>query len=184
MHDGMARSVTQDELSEVILISDCSAGTTIQIQPAMRIAKIMQGQPAASPPTLNRNCCSGFCPSAGSVKRNPHVQYEELDFREFQGIVAHGCRYTTIGSDTDGEWDGKPILSDEQWVSDDRSAFLLIICKDLKTGEESRTELVNMKLEDPDPDLFKVPDGYLINPTPEQMPKSLGSSMSLTCKPQ
>jgi hypothetical protein len=35
--------------------------------------------------------------------------------------------------------------------------------------------LVNIKLDDPDPALFKVPDGYLINPTLEQMPKSFVS---------
>lgn len=183
MHDGTTRTVTQDELSEVILISDCAAGTTIQLQPGMQIGRIKQDQPPASAPTLNRKYSSGFCPSVASVKANPHLQYEELGFRGIQGIVAIGCRYTTIGTETDTEGDDKPIRSDEQWVSDDLSAFLLIIRKDFKKGTESRTELSNIKLEDPDPSLFKVPDGYLINPTPEQMPKSFGSSTSLTSKP-
>lgn len=184
MHDGTTHTVTQDELSEVILISDCSAGTTIQIQPGMRIARVTQRQPPASPPTLNRKFSSGFCPSAANVKPNGHLQYEELGFRELQGIVARGCRYTTTGAETDGEWDGKPIRSDEHWVSDDLSAFLLIIRKDFKKNSESRTELVSIKLDDPDPALFKVPDGYLINPTPEQMPKSFGQATAPVSEPR
>jgi len=188
MSDRTTRTVTSGELSEVILISDCSAGTTIQIQPGMRIARITQGQAPASPPALNQKYFAAFCPSAGTAKPNPHLQYEELGFRDFHGIAAKGCRYTSIGAKADAGWEGKPIRSDEQWVSDDFAAFLLIIRKDFKKGTESRTELVNIKLGDPDPALFKVPDGYLINPTPGEIPKEIPkvffSSQPSAAKPQ
>lgn len=183
VQDGTTRTVTQEELNESILISDCSAGTTIQIQPGMQIARVMQAQPRASSTTSNRKYSSGYCPSEALVKPNQHLQYEELGSRELQGIVAIGCRYTTFGSETDGEWEGKPIRSDEQWVSDDLAAFLLIVRKDFKKGTEVRIELINIKLGDPEPALFKIPDGYLINPDAEQLPKASHLLAPLSSKP-
>ena len=170
MSDGSTRTVNQDEVSHVIMISDCSAGTTIQIQPGMRIARIFQGPKREAPPDPNRQYSSPYFPSRSS-KPNPRIQFEDLGFREIQGVPVHGGRSTTLGAEEDREWNGKPIRSDEQWISDDFAIFLLIVRKDFKTGAESRMELINVKFVDPDPGLFQIPEGYMVNPAIGNLPK-------------
>jgi hypothetical protein len=38
------------------------------------------------------------------------------------------------------------------------------IVKDLRAGTESKSELMAIKREEPDPALFEIPQGYVINP--------------------
>jgi hypothetical protein len=176
MSDGSTRVVAQEEFSDIVMIYECPTGTTTQIQPAMQIARVWQTQMSPTPLNPNRRYSSMYFPSP-NAKPDPRFQFEDLGFREFQGVTAHGVRSTTIGTEADKEWNGKPMYTSEHWVSDDLCITLLLTRKDFKTGAESRLEIVNVNLAEPDPALFKIPDGYLINPTTEQMPRSFGAAL-------
>ena len=172
MPDGSTHTVTDEELSELVLIQDCS-GNTIRLQPALRIARVRADNMSSSSPDWKYS--GAYFPSANS-KSNPEIQFEDLGVRDIQGFRSHGALFTTMGTEKDGDWDGRPISSFEHWVSDDLAASLLVIRKNFRTGSEFRTELVEIRLVDPDPSLFnsKVPEGYLLNPSPREMPTVSG----------
>jgi hypothetical protein len=175
--DGTTRSIAQSTLSQVIMISDCSAGTVIQISPAMRYAIIhRRSEPQqTSPPRVPYS--AHFLPNA-NTKSSPNLRVEDLGIKDIQGIPAHGVRHTTLGTEADGDWNGKPVRESEQWVSDELAAIMLISEKDFRTGRDSRIEMVNIRRGDPDLDLFTIPSDYKIDPKiPEDLPRgtSVGS---------
>jgi len=168
--DGTTRSVLQSTLNQVIVISDCSAGTLIRISPAMRYATIQRrlASSSSNPPGIPFS--AHFLPNA-NTKSSPNLRIEDLGFRDMQGVPAHGVRHTTLGTETDGEWNGKPVRESEQWVSDELAAMMLATEKDFRTGLETRRELANIRRGDPDPALFTIPSDYKINPKiPDDLP--------------
>ncbi len=79
-------------------------------------------------------------------------------------------RLTNLGTESDGEWNGKPVRITETWASDDLAATLLEIRSDPRKQMEDITILTNIKREEPAHSLFEIPPGYKINPTPDEMP--------------
>jgi hypothetical protein len=171
--DGTTRSIAQSTLSQMIMISDCSAGTVIQISPAMRYAIIHhRSEPQQTgPPRVPYS--AHFLPNA-NTKSSPNLLVEDLGIKDIQGIPAHGVRHTTLGTEVDGDWNGKPLRETAQWVSDELAAMMLIIEKDFRTGRDTRWELANIQRGDPDPALFTIPPDFKIDPKiPEDLPRSL-----------
>ena len=98
---------------------------------------------------------------------------EELRTRDIQGIPARGLK-TTLGTEQDGDWNGKPISESELWVSDELSAQMLWIRKDLGTGKEGTSELLEIKRAEPDPTLYEIPKDYEVNPAVLPSQKGFG----------
>jgi len=169
--DGTIRSIAQSTLSQMIMISDCSAGTVIQISPAMGYAIIhhQSERQQTGPPRVPY---SAHFPPNANTKSSPNLLVEDLGIRDIEGIPAHGVRYTTLGTEADGDWNGKPLRESEQWVSDELAAMMLIIEKDFRTGRDTRRELANIRRGDPDPSLFAIPPDFKIDPKiPEDLPR-------------
>jgi hypothetical protein len=124
--DGGQIETTREAIGISILIFDCPGGARTLIQPGMRIAHITKESPPAKsnrplPPYSIRvtNLLSG--------KPRPDISVEDLGYREIEGISARGVRLTNLGTESDGEWNGKPVRITETWASDDLAATILEI---------------------------------------------------------
>lgn len=85
--------------------------------------------------------------------------------RQVQGLQTRGVRTTTLGTEKDGDWNGKPVRETETWVSDELQVRLLVTMKDFRTGRgEISSELTKVKRDEPDPTLFEIPKDYQVNP--------------------
>jgi hypothetical protein len=161
--DGKPFTVTREEYGTLIEIFDCASGTFLRIQPGMRIAALMESSNTAPVPHSKHLYSTPYFPRPGA-KTSPTSIHEELGTREIQGIPCRGIKTTTMGTEQDGEWNGKPIREDELWLSDDLAAQILRISSDLKAGTRGRSELLAIKREEPDPALFEIPKGFEVNP--------------------
>jgi hypothetical protein len=170
--DGKPFTVTREEYGTLIEIFDCASGTFVRIQPGTRIATLKENTTAAPARQSKHAYSTPYIPGPG-VKIPPNITVELLGNREIQGIPARGVKTTTLGTEKDGDWNGKPISESELWVSDDLAAQLLSIRKDLKTGAEARSELMAIKREEPDPVLFEIPKDYEVNPARMPIAKDL-----------
>lgn len=168
--EGESFQVSDEEMNTHIIIHNCGAGRDIQIEPGTRIVLIKdQWKPAKVTPTsTNTRTFSLGLPLPG--KASPELVVEDLGYREMQGIQARGERRTTIGTEKDGERNGKPIRQWEQWVSDDLDAVIGVTQKDFKTGKGSYWVLTHIKRDRPDSRLFEIPPGYKVNPKPDEFP--------------
>jgi hypothetical protein len=173
--DGKPFVVTREEFGTHILIFDCASGISINMQPGLRIASVTQDKnqaPAAQP---KRTYSAPYIPDPG-VKTPPNMIIEQLGTREIQGIPSRGVKTTTLGTEADADWNGKPIGELELWVSDDLAAHMMRIDRDLRAGSETKSELIAIKREEPDPALFEIPKDYQINPAiPGGLPIMKGS---------
>jgi hypothetical protein len=100
----------------------------------------------------------------------PHreVQQEPLGTQTFEGLLAEGVR-TTITLPVGWDGNDRPIETVcEYWTSTDLNMVVMSKCSDPRTGENT-TRLTHAELSDPDPLLFRVPDGYKIQK--EKTPK-------------
>ena len=168
-HDGGQIETTRETMGIFILIFDCPDSMTIQVQPGMQIARVTKGVPAAEPNGPPRpysirvtNLLSG--------KPRPDISVEDLGYREIEGISARGVRLTNLGTESDGDWKGKPVRITETWASDDLAVTILEIHSDPTKQMEDIVTLTNIKRQEPDHSLFEIPPGYKINPTPDEMP--------------
>jgi hypothetical protein len=91
----------------------------------------------------------------------PKMRREQLDGKTIAGVYARGTRFTTtypvgsIGND-------RPIaVVQETWTSPDLRIVVLSINDDPRTGLRT-TELTDLDRDEPDPALFKAPEGYTI----------------------
>ncbi|MGB9244159.1 MAG: hypothetical protein WCC03_12465 [Candidatus Acidiferrales bacterium] len=167
--DGGQIETTRETIGISILIFDCPASEMIQIQPGMQIAHVTKQSPR---PTPNRPLppFSIRITSLLSGKPRPDVSVEDLGYREIEGISARGVRLTNLGTESDGNWNGKPIRITETWASDDLAATILEILSDPRKQMEDITTLTDIKRGEPVHSLFEIPPGYKINPTPDEMP--------------
>jgi hypothetical protein len=173
--DGKPFEVTREEFGMHSLIFDCASGISINMQPGLRIASVTQDKnqaPAAQP---KRSYSAPYIPGPG-VKIPPNMVIEQLGTREIQGIPARGVKTATLGTEADADWIGQPIGELELWVSDGLAAHMVRIDKDLRAGSETKSELVAIKREEPDPVLFEIPKDYEVNPAiPGGLPIIKGS---------
>jgi hypothetical protein len=162
--DAKRFTVTREEYGTVIDIFDCASATMVKIRPGMRIATVKEGQSAMPTRQIKHAYSSPFIPGPGA-KMPTNMTVEQLGTLEIQGVSALGARTTTLGTERDGDWNGKPIRVTDLWVSDDLAAQVLKIDKDLRAGSEGRSELIAIKRVEPDPALFDIPKDYQVNPT-------------------
>jgi hypothetical protein len=167
--DGGQIETTGETMGISILIFDCPDSATTLIQPGMRIAHVTKGSP---PATSNRPLppYSWRVTNLLGGKPRPDISVEDLGYREIEGISARGVRLTNLGTESDGEWNGKPVRISETWASDDLAATILEIHSNPRKQMEDIVTLTNIKRQEPDHSLFEIPQGYKINPTPDEMP--------------
>lgn len=161
--EGIRFTVTREEFGTLIDIFDCASGTSIVFQPGLRIATVREDQSPAPTEQRKRAYSAPYIPGP-DVKIPPNMVVEQLGTREIQGVSARGVRTTTLGTESDGDWSGKPVWETELWVSDALVAQMIKIDKDERTGRESRSELIEVKREEPDPGLFELPKDCQVNP--------------------
>jgi hypothetical protein len=105
--DGGQIETTREAMGISILIFDCPGSEMIQIQPGMQIAHVTkQSHPLKSnrpPPPYSIRVTILL-----SGKPRPDISVEDLGYREIEGIAARGVRLTNLGTESDGEWNGKP----------------------------------------------------------------------------
>jgi hypothetical protein len=153
-----------------IVIIDCPNGKNISIQPRLRTARIAQQLPAPVSNSHHQSILSkGFPPPS-----DPRYVAEDLGYKEIQGFRARGVRVTEIGTEQDGEWNGKPILVTEEWGSEDIGATLISIRSDLRKDSTYTEKMINIKREEPDPSLFEIPADYKIETMPDIHSKPTG----------
>lgn len=165
--DGGKIVTTEALLQTVVLIFEFPDCKVTQLLPGMRIARTIQHPIPRHVEPRKRPYSSLFMSGLG--RNTPPVRFDDLGYKEIEGIPAHGVKTTHLGNEN-GALSGQPIKSFEIWASDDLAAVLLRVVTDLKKGSDGTTRLVDIKREEPDPSLFQIPAGYTVNPTPEQMP--------------
>lgn len=104
----------------------------------------------ANPPVLPR------------VQRdNPDLQAEDLGAQTINGVQAHGRRIThIIPADKVGN-NQQITVTTETWFSSELRTDVLLITDDPRSGN-TRTELSEIDLNEPDPSLFQPPAGYTV----------------------
>jgi hypothetical protein len=167
--DGGQIETTREAMGNSILIFDCPASEMIQILPGMQIAHVTKQSPR---PTPNRPAppYSIRVTNLLSGKPRPDISVEDLGYREIEGISARGVRLTNLGTESDGEWNGKPVRITETWASDGLAATILEIHSDPRKQMEDIVTLTNIKREEPNHSLFQIPPGYKVNPMPDELP--------------
>lgn len=181
--DGGQIETTRETMGISILIFDCPGSMTIQIQPGMQIARVTKGVPAPEPKGPPRpysirvtNLLSG--------KPRPDISVEDLGYRQIEGISARGVRLAELGTESDGDWNGKPLRITETWASDDLAATILEIHTDPRKQMEDTMTLTNIKREEAAHSLFEIPPGYKINPTPDEMPYQMAHASPTATTPE
>jgi hypothetical protein len=93
---------------------------------------------------------------------------------------------TNLGTESDGDWNGKPVRITETWASDDLAATILEILSDPRKQTEAIVTLTktNIKREEPAHSLFEIPPGYKIDPTPDEMPFQMGGGVPVATNPE
>jgi hypothetical protein len=181
-HDEGTINTTRDLLNMSIIITDCPNGKTVVLQPGMRIAQVRESA-GASNARLGVRPYSSFFNTLAGKHLPPNVAFEDLGTKEIEGISTHGFKSISLGGANDGDLSGQPLRAIEEWVSDDLAVTLLRISIDFKSKSESRTSLTNIKREELEASLFEIPDGYKINPTPNDMPFVRANPMAAGQKP-
>jgi hypothetical protein len=181
--EGGQIETTREIMGISILIFDCPGSMTIQIQPGMQIARVTKGVPAPEPKGPPRPY-SMRVTNLLSRKPPPDISVEDLGYRQIEGISARGVRLADLGTESDGDWNGKPLRITETWASDDLAATILEIRSDPRKQMEDVTTLTNIKREEPDHALFEIPPGYKINPTPDEMPYQMAHAAPTATTPE
>ncbi len=104
--------------------------------------------------------------------RQGQETYEEVGERTIEGIRAEGCHITRTVRATPGS--SSPDISViEIWASPELKINLLTTER-YSNGTERVTRLTNIRRDEPDPTLFRAPEGYK---TPDQVRASLPASL-------
>jgi len=97
--------------------------------------------------------------------RREEASTEQLGKKEIEGFSASGFRHIrtldagAIGND-------KPITStSETWFSEDLKMMILSVNDDPRSGQRTM-RLTNIRLGDPDPQLFQIPADYTVKDIP------------------
>ena len=151
------------QMWSVASIFDCNAGTILRLQIEGLLAELrrMGRENPADPDSVSFS--APFLPGPGA-KIPPNTTVEQLGNREIQGLAAIGVKTTTLGTEKDGEWNGKPIGEMELWASEDLSLQLIKITKDFRSGAESKYEVTSINRIEPDAGLFGIPADYKMDP--------------------
>ncbi len=98
-------------------------------------------------------------PPGSNLPPSQFTKEEDLGTRQIDGMAAHGMRETqVIPAEANGS--GKEIVTtDEHWYSEDLRINLVIKHDDPRHGSVAMT-VTNVRIGEPDPALFRVPEGY------------------------
>jgi hypothetical protein len=155
-------------IGSVVRILDCRSRTVITASPDLKTARTTKNDNGW--PWLQKTAASLF-EVLTSAPRQPHVVFEDLGFKEVEGITTHGFSETRLGTEKDGERNGRAKFVTETWVSDDLAAVILYVQTDPGPNrkKETRIMLTNIRQEEPDASLFEIPPGYKTESSPEEI---------------
>jgi hypothetical protein len=102
-----------------------------------------------------------------SGRPHPRVSSEKLGTETMDGLTVEGVR-TTVVYPEGSMGNDRPVKSvTETWTSTELNVPVLSKMNDPRMGE-STTKLISISLNDPDPALFQIPDGYTIVDDPHR----------------
>jgi hypothetical protein len=153
----------RDRIYSMIAILDCGGGKAITIFPDLKIARVQEGP-------LREPDHTSFFEMLAYVQRPSNAVFEDLGYKEMEGFSTHGFRVTVLGTQKDGDWNGRPTNVTEAWVSDELAMTMLEIRTNLRTKYETRDSCNRVNRQEPDESVFEIPVGYKINPPPEENP--------------
>jgi hypothetical protein len=139
-------------------ISDCQTGQRADVFPDQKLVRIT---PSSTLPAWQRKDGSSLYEwlIRGQVQNRI---IEDLGFKEFEGIVAHGYRETVIGKGTEEEWSGKPTFVMESWVCDDIAEVVFQKIENPKVKSITTVALTKIKRGEPQKALFDIPSDYTV----------------------
>jgi hypothetical protein len=105
-------------------------------------------------------------PPGSSFPLNQFTKQEDLGTQTVDGVTAHGVREIQTLAASSGNSGHEILLMDEYWYSDDLHMNVMIKHSDPRTGNVTMT-LTKVTRGDPDPSLFKIPDGYKLASGPQ-----------------
>lgn len=107
----------------------------------------------------------GYDPNTIKVYQSARNHIETLGGQTVNGLYAEGYRQTTLLRDASTGTD--KTATTEEWLSPDLKIVVRKILTDQRFSSEShpegavhRIDLTNVNRSDPDPELFKLPEGY------------------------
>lgn len=153
--EGDTIKTTSGELRAWTQIFDLVGGEIIALKPAMQVAMVMKW----------RSKGASVAPAPTQFQRGDL----DIGVGQIDGLAVHGWRNTTFYNRNDGS---DCYVENEIWFSEDLNVTVLSTWVNSCDGSETRTALKNIKRDEPDAQLFKVPAGYKLNPTPIEMPRT------------
>jgi len=147
-----------------VSISDCHSGEDITAFPDLQVARVTKNSNASS---WKRKDGASLFEFLTSGPRSPNVIFEDLGFREIEGLQTHGYRTTVLGTGDDGDASGVVKNITEWWISDDLAEIILQVMTNLKGKSETTIMLTGIKREEPPASLFEIPSGYKIDVHPD-----------------
>ena len=159
---------TKARIYSIVSIYDCLDGKNITIFPDLKIARVTQNDISANSRGKNSSNLSYF----EALKLITHLSnslYEDLGFKDIGEIRTHGFKVTVLGTQQDGEWNGRPTEIREYWVLDDLAVIILEIRTNLRGKNKTTINVTDIQRKKPNPSLFEIPPDYTINPIPQEM---------------
>jgi hypothetical protein len=102
---------TKPQIHSMVSISDCHSGKDFTVFPDLKIARIMKTKPSY----WKRKDGASLFEFLTSGPRPPNVIFEDLGFKEVEGVLTRGYKETILGTEDDGEWNGKAKNIAEFW---------------------------------------------------------------------
>jgi hypothetical protein len=156
-----SRNEAASEASEApasIDIVDPVAGQIIRLDPSAKTARITALAASVAAPRAPTAPAVIAPPAAHPL---PRPRFEPLGTQSIDDVDAIGTRITqVIPAGAQGN-DRELTVVHESWFSPDLKVDLLVRHSDPRSGEAS-TEAQNLSLDEPDPALFQIPEGYRI----------------------
>lgn len=164
-HSDDVKNTGRGETEHVFSVSDTVANVNLSWDdgPLKRVMK--NNIPPRPPMEQPLDVCerAKADPRFGRTVRGQTATAEDLGERNIQGIVARGCRMTTVITDSGNtKFDVPYTITDETWASPDLRVTLSRVHTD-PHGMNSIERLDNVVREDPDPRMFQPPDAYKVD---------------------
>lgn len=145
-----------------------SNGNTVTVN------RFPQSRPAPTVP-VPRNNQAPPAVQPRAPRNSSDLQIDDLGTQTINGVQAHGRRVThIIPADKVGN-NQQITITTETWVSPELRANVLTITDDPRYGN-TRTELSDIGLNEPDPSLFEPPAGYTVQEMEPVRPQVEGAN--------
>jgi hypothetical protein len=161
--DGHSEHRPRPQIDSIISISDCHSGKTTAVFPELKRARVSTN---SSGWYWSRKSGVSYFEFLAGGPRPANVLFEDLGLKEVEGVLTHGYKKTVLGTEDDGEWNGKAKFVMESWISDDLAEIILQILTNLKAKSETRIMLSDVAHAEPDASLFEIPPDYEISQAP------------------